>query len=337
MSLDQIAKYLEYNIIIIIIMSKSERPRSYTRPGVEASTRLAETLLHNPSSIWEKIEERYDDMLMFKGGAILTSHDRNCDELGRLLVGKDGKNGGKRTTNDDNNEDEDDSTKGIKSCITSSELYQVVEWKFAKGKPRHALWKFLKANTEQTVKSCSRRAFAKVRHPSSVNTNNDDNDEDEDDIDDEGDDIKSAINELTNLKGVGPATASAILSLYRPDLFAFMDDEIIECLYLSKRGYTLKIYLEVNSKCREIARTLGRGWNGRRVGRALWTAAQLCCKGEEDLTLGVGSEGIGIEERRKSDVDAVLETKPAAKIKRRKVLEKKPVAKRKKRKYNIGT
>lgn len=39
-------------------------------------------------------------------------------------------------------------------------------------------------------------------------------------------DISKAVSELTVLKGVGPATASAILAAYAPDIAPFMSDEV---------------------------------------------------------------------------------------------------------------
>jgi hypothetical protein len=81
-----------------------------------------------------------------------------------------------------------------------------------------------------------------------------------------------------------------------------MDDEVIECLYDGKRGYTLKIYLEVNDRCREIASQLnmarkerkddsegssssssssGGGWTPCKVGKALWTVAMMSANDDE--------------------------------------------------------
>ena len=100
--------------------------------------------------------------------------------------------------------------------------------------------------------------------------------------------ISQAINHLCELKGVGPATASALLSLYAPENFAFMDDEVIECLYDGKRGYTLKIYLELNQKCREIAGELNTAmgtyleWTSARVGKALWTVATMAATNDQE-------------------------------------------------------
>ena len=39
-------------------------------------------------------------------------------------------------------------------------------------------------------------------------------------------DLKSAITTLSSLKGVGPATASAVLAVFAPDVAPFMSDEV---------------------------------------------------------------------------------------------------------------
>ena len=208
---------------------------NYTRPGVEASARLAK--IRN-TSIWDAIERQYGAMIEMKGGSKLRQLDATREALGKKLQSE--KN----------------------PFLCTEDLFQVVEWKFGKGKPRHALWKHLKSIKDNELKEASRSAFQKAK---------------------EGD-VKSAIEDLSKLSGVGPATASAVLSIYRPELFAFMDDEIIECLYDGKRGYTIKIYLDINSKCCEIADELGAEWSCSRVGRGLWTASRICATGGKDLT-----------------------------------------------------
>lgn len=39
-------------------------------------------------------------------------------------------------------------------------------------------------------------------------------------------DISKSVSELTVLKGVGPATASAVLAAFAPELTPFMSDEV---------------------------------------------------------------------------------------------------------------
>ena len=95
--------------------------------------------------------------------------------------------------------------------------------------------------------------------------------------------IKEALGELTQLKGVGPATATAVLCRYRPDLFCYMYDEVIDT-FEPKRDYTLAVYLRINSQCLKIAKTLGNGWTSHRVATVLWTAARVASQGGDDLT-----------------------------------------------------
>jgi hypothetical protein len=197
----------------------------YTRPGVEAAARLVDCA---DADTWTTTEVKYGEMLEAKGGKELVDLDRYCEDL---LVPNMRQN----------------------KYITKDELLKIVQWKFLKGKPRHALMNHLRANTPKSVLEHSKAGM---------------------DFADEGD-PERAITEIAKLRGVGPATASAVLSLYRPDSFAFMDDEVIECLYTGKRGYTAAIYRNINERCTDLAEKLGCDWNPRRVGRALWTAARI--------------------------------------------------------------
>lgn len=67
---------------------------------------------------------------------------------------------------------------------------------------RPRLLDFVSALDEDLVKSASQKAFKSLP------------------------DVSKAISELTVLKGVGPATASAILAAYAPDVAPFMSDEV---------------------------------------------------------------------------------------------------------------
>ena len=145
--------------------------------------------------------------------------------------------------------------------ITKAELLNIVQWKFLKGKKRPALMNHLRANSDDSVQEHTEAGIGFA---------------------DNGD-AKTAITTISSLRGVGPATASAILSLYRPDMFAFMDDEVIECLYDGKRGYTAAIYHIVNDKCTELAQKLMGNWDPRKIGRALWTAARISATGGHDF------------------------------------------------------
>jgi 3-methyladenine DNA glycosylase/8-oxoguanine DNA glycosylase len=56
-------------------------------------------------------------------------------------------------------------------------------------------------------------------------------------------DLSEAISNLTVLKGVGPATASAILAVYAPDIAPFMSDEV-------KSIYKDTYYIRTRSLCK---------------------------------------------------------------------------------------
>lgn len=205
----------------------------YTRPGVEAAVRLAQR--PGDKELWERVEGQYSAMIEDKGGYKLNQLDSFSENLGEALRGKN-------------------------STLSKDDFIRLIDWKFTKGKPRHALKRLLNSNSEQDIEDAWNEATAKAI----------------------GNDIKGAIDSFSILKGVGPATASAFLSLYKPECFAFMDDEVIECLHEGKRGYTVKVYLELNEKCINLGKELG--WTPRKVGRALWTAARIHASGGDDLT-----------------------------------------------------
>lgn len=227
-----------------------------TRPGVEASRRLSFT--YDPK-IWSNIDKQYKDMLSRKGGKKLTELETFCENLGTKLC---------------------ISPSSSPPSLTVEEFESTIHWKFTKGKPRHALWKYLKSNSSQDIKTHSQNAFQ------CANSNN----------------IKGAIEEFCKLKGVGPATASAYLSRYKPNLFVFMDDEVIETLYDKKRAYTISIYLHINEKCKEIAEKLEWCDDIARVGRTLWTASRISAEGLPDITKTLKAS-IGTSSKKKRDIE----------------------------------
>ncbi|XP_012068159.1 uncharacterized protein LOC105630802 isoform X2 [Jatropha curcas] len=85
--------------------------------------------------------------------------------------------------------------------ITTPELSKLMQWKLSRGKWRPRLLEFVSSLDEELVKSASQKAFESLP------------------------DVSKAVSQLTVLKGVGPATASAVLAAYAPDVAPFMSDE----------------------------------------------------------------------------------------------------------------
>ena len=225
---------------------------SKKRPGVAAAVRLCQQSAND--ALWERVEAQWDEALLSTKGSLLGAHHQKAERLGEQL------------------------RSASKASLSKAELLDVViPWKFAVGKPRPALWKHLRSNTEVNVATCTEEGISLARDiPTGKNIKEDD--------------IKPAVQALTQLQGVGPATASVILSLVRPDVFAYMFDEVIDC-FLSKRTYTLAVYMDCNKACHDLAQKLK--WTPNRVARTLWIAARVCAaENVEDLTLSENKHGL---------------------------------------------
>ncbi|KAJ0263879.1 hypothetical protein HA466_0023280 [Hirschfeldia incana] len=134
--------------------------------------------------------------------------------------------------------------------LTTSELSQLMKWKLSRGKWRPRLLDFVSSLDDSVVKSASEKAFKSLP------------------------DISKAVTELTVLKGVGPATASAVLAAYAPDVAPFMSDEATEVAIGNSKDYSLKRYLLFVTKLQDKAKELKLEgeWGGPSdVERALWS------------------------------------------------------------------
>mmetsp|Transcript_8072 Transcript_8072/g.15466 ORF Transcript_8072/g.15466 Transcript_8072/m.15466 type:complete len:306 (+) Transcript_8072:94-1011(+) len=287
-------------------MSGPQSTRHYTRPGVEAAARLLsfEPITNDVVQKWSNALNNYPAMLAGKKGDKLVSLDKKMDTIASLWQRPLGVN-----------------SKADEPALTKAQLIDIIiEWKFLKGKPRNALKPLLNANSDTTINECSRRAFRIAKAIRQCGPSHENWDE-------SNTSMSMAISELCKLKGIGPATASAILGMYRPDIFAFMDDEVIESLYNGKRGYTLKIYLDINGRCRELAEQLGRKrnrfsndvgddvkWTPYKVGQALWTVATASAtKNEELLSEIFEDDGSKLIQSRTITEDTNLEGKQGTK------------------------
>ncbi|MEE6497664.1 hypothetical protein FKM82_002805 [Ascaphus truei] len=144
--------------------------------------------------------------------------------------------------------------------LTQEELVKLMEWKLTRGKFRPRLQQLVSANAEGGVESCTLKAFQLLP------------------------DVSAAITELCTLKGIGPATASAVLAVGAPDVTAFMADETVESIPgLTPVQYTLKHYLryleELRRKAVALSKVSSEKWTPHRVELCLWAwevAKKLC-------------------------------------------------------------
>lgn len=231
---------------------------SKKRPGVEAAVRLSK--IADDTTVWEQVEAQADDTVISQIPG-LSKWNAICTKLQNQFASS--------------------SPSKTKDFISKQELMDIVEWKFSVGKKRGALYKLLRSNSDEEVKSCSQKAIEIAGSIPSTKMLFSEIEQA----------IETSINHLTQLKGVGPATASAVLVLVRPDIFCYMYDEAIDC-FLPKRTYTLPIYMEVCKQCHALSKTLGGDgeWSPSRVGRVLWVAARVLAYGGDDQTKKASSK-----------------------------------------------
>jgi hypothetical protein len=131
--------------------------------------------------------------------------------------------------------------------VTHSELVRLTEWKMARGVWRAPNLVLVRSNPEHVVVETSSDALARIPHPT------------------------APISMLAKLKGVGPATASAVAAAVEPSVYPFFDELVAEQVpELGKVAWTLGYYGRYASALRERAEALGRDWTPVMVERAAW-------------------------------------------------------------------
>ncbi|KAF2840832.1 hypothetical protein M501DRAFT_930211, partial [Patellaria atrata CBS 101060] len=114
--------------------------------------------------------------------------------------------------------------------LEKPEVEKLVEWKLRHGTYRPKLASLVTSNSAEDIEEATRSAFEQY-------------------IKDE--DAAAAVKALTKLKGIGPATASLLLSCYDPVRVPFFSDELFRYVNFEdkkakgwdrKIGYTMKEY-----------------------------------------------------------------------------------------------
>ncbi|MDQ6693528.1 MAG: hypothetical protein M3014_03790 [Chloroflexota bacterium] len=139
--------------------------------------------------------------------------------------------------------------------ITLDELTQVARWKMKRGVWRQRNLMLVEGNSDDVVKERSEQAFAVESDP------------------------RKPIALLSDLSGVGPATASAVMAAGKPDRYPFFDELVAaQVAELGAVAFTAAYYarytdalrertLLLNDKCSHVA------WKVQEVSQALWAAS----------------------------------------------------------------
>ena len=128
--------------------------------------------------------------------------------------------------------------------ITKPELSRLMAWKLLMGKARPGLQAYVDALDPEAVIAASSKAFAALTKTTPTS-------------------LSSAIVALSSpLKGVGPATATAVLAAFNPSLCAFCADEALE-QFVGSRNYTVAeanaLFLACKAKAEELNRAPSAG------------------------------------------------------------------------------
>lgn len=144
-------------------------------------------------------------------------------------------------------------SRGKEAHLTHEEIVQCIKWKLARGVFRPRLKDLVQMNTPRVVMQETKKAF---RHLQKQN-------------------LEAAVAAMSNLKGVGPAMASAVLAAGAPELAPFMADECLMALPdMEGIDYTMKEYMKLVEKTRECVERLnsqGGSWTPHKVELAVWT------------------------------------------------------------------
>ncbi|KAK3710056.1 hypothetical protein LTR37_010487 [Vermiconidia calcicola] len=122
-------------------------------------------------------------------------------------------------------------------CLSKAQVSSLVDWKLSHGKFRPALKGLVQQNDETLAVSTTENAFTTFSSSAK-----------------DAKAVKEALNILTALRGIGPATASLLLAVFDSDTVPFFSDELFRwCFFEVGKGqgwdreikYSIKEYLEL--------------------------------------------------------------------------------------------
>merc|ERR1711892_1219131 len=144
-------------------------------------------------------------------------------------------------------------SRGKEAHLTHEEIVQTIKWKLARGQFRPRLKDLIQMNTPRVVMQETKKAFRAISKKN---------------------DLEAAVSALSNLKGVGPALASAVLAAGAPEIAPFMADELLLSMpEVEGIDYTMKEYMKLVEKTKECVERLnasGGSWNPHKVEMTIW-------------------------------------------------------------------
>ena len=179
---------------------------------------------------------------------------KQCIELLNKALSKAQANLSKQNFVDDDNWKENELPKLIKEQkhLTLKQLERLMIWKLRRGVFRPTLMGLIRRNDNKSVIEVTTAGFKAAE----LN-------------------IGEGLDILCKLKGVGPATASVILSVYLPSEVPFMSDEAMDAVLGLPRLYTKAQFIQYQKALIEKSKQLGSTWSPSVIENALWCAAML--------------------------------------------------------------
>ena len=137
--------------------------------------------------------------------------------------------------------------------VLHDEMVRITEWKMARGVWRAPNLVLVRSNTPEEVTSASRLAAEQMPHPT------------------------KPVTALVALKGVGAATASALLAVMAPSVYPFFDEDVAAQVpqlgpVAWTNGYYAKYAVALRERSAQLSERFGRAFTPVMVERALWAA-----------------------------------------------------------------
>ncbi|KAF2642372.1 hypothetical protein P280DRAFT_488714 [Massarina eburnea CBS 473.64] len=193
--------------------------------------------------------------------------------------------------------------------LSKEEVVGLVEWKLKHGTFRPKLLQMVTSNPATLIESTTRQAFAILSSPSSTSTTPSTN-------------ALTALKTLTTaLKGIGPATASLILSIASPARVPFFSDELWRWVMwdeASQHGwrrpitYSAKVYGELFARVSRIVEDAGGEVQAVELEKVAWVL------GRKGVDVDGGVEVEDVEETESGEVEKIAKVLKGTK---RKVVE----------------